>query len=210
MMPAFATINEFAAIIGCTPRMVRKHRAAGRLVEDGGRIVVHASIERIAALKDPTRGGPRMRYVAAERPRPIVVDPTDAEDSELPLPGSCEALFDTLLHVAADAWRLLRDEGDADVWCDPSTLRDVLQRATDRRFAQWRSGLVVGMPADDAAGPLEPMWDWIPLHLQIYQLPAAGVPFGSDVPLPSAEQLAAMLAVTVDRAVTWFTGEACE
>lgn len=209
-MPAFATINEFAAIIRCTPRMVRKHRAAGRLVEDGGRIVVHASIERIAALKDPTRGGPRMRYVAAERPRPIVVDPTDAEDSELPLPGSFAALFNTLLHVAADAWRLLRDEGDADVWRDPPTLRDALQRAMDRRFAQWRNGQVVDIPEDGSEGPLGDLWHWLALHFQIHQLPAAGVPMGSDVPLPSAEQLAAMLTLTVDRAVTWFTGDAGE
>lgn len=51
--------KDFAALIGISAPMVSKHKKAGRLVMDGGLVLVDASMARIAAAKDPARGGDR-------------------------------------------------------------------------------------------------------------------------------------------------------
>lgn len=196
MMPAFATLKEFAGILKCSPRMVRKHRAAGRLVEDSGRIVVHASLERIAALKDPTRGGPRLRFAATQRPSGLEVD-----GDPLPSPGSREALFNAMSHVAADAWRLMASDGAAEPWRDPAALRVALDCAARRRVVQWLGGAVVAFVDEGDGGPLDELSMRIPEHLWWCSLPATGIQPGPD--LPSEPQLASALAATLARASDW-------
>lgn len=51
--------KDFAALLGISAPMVSKHKKAGRLVMDGGLVLVEASMARIAAAKDPGRGGDR-------------------------------------------------------------------------------------------------------------------------------------------------------
>lgn len=51
--------KDFAALLGISAPMVCKHKKAGRLVMDGGLVLVEASMARIAAAKDPGRGGDR-------------------------------------------------------------------------------------------------------------------------------------------------------
>lgn len=193
-MPAFATVDEFAAILRCTPRMVRKHRKAGRLVMDGGRIVTHASIERINAMRDPSRGGPRRR-------RPPAVDQAAAPDQGVPpAPGSRVALCDAISNVPADAWLLLTADGAGDRWRDPTTLRAALQRASDRRVAAWLAGEVAAYGGDRDAGPLDPLSVDMSAALSWRTLPDAGIDFDQ---VPGPEELAAAMAATVDWAIAW-------
>lgn len=58
-LPERLSQKEFAALLGISPPMVTKHKAAGRLAMDGRLVMVRESIERIAAWKDPARGGDR-------------------------------------------------------------------------------------------------------------------------------------------------------
>lgn len=51
--------KDFAALLGISAPMVSKHKKAGRLVMDGALVLVEASMVRIAAAKDPGRGGDR-------------------------------------------------------------------------------------------------------------------------------------------------------
>lgn len=63
-----AGFREFARILGCQPGYVTKLRKAGRLVltENGKRVCVAASRERIQATRDPAKAGVVARH-AAER-----------------------------------------------------------------------------------------------------------------------------------------------
>jgi hypothetical protein len=58
-LPEKLSQKDFAALIGISAPMVSKHKKAGRLVMDGGLVLVEASMARIAAAKDPARGGDR-------------------------------------------------------------------------------------------------------------------------------------------------------
>jgi hypothetical protein len=57
--PELLSQKDFAALIGISAPMVSKHKKAGRLVIQGGLVLVEASMARIAAAKDPGRGGDR-------------------------------------------------------------------------------------------------------------------------------------------------------
>jgi len=65
--PAEATFAQFAFIAGCRPSYVTQLKADGRLVltEDGKRVRVAESIERIAATRDPSKAGVVERHAAA-------------------------------------------------------------------------------------------------------------------------------------------------
>lgn len=58
-LPEKLSQKDFAALLGISAPMVSKHKKAGRLVMDGGLVLVEASMVRIAAAKDPARGGDR-------------------------------------------------------------------------------------------------------------------------------------------------------
>lgn len=51
--------KTFAAAFNISQPMVTKHKAAGRLILEGGKVLVRESIQRIQAAKDPARGGTR-------------------------------------------------------------------------------------------------------------------------------------------------------
>lgn len=51
--------KTFAALLNISPPMITKHKIAGRLLMDGNKVLVRESIQRIAASKDPARGGHR-------------------------------------------------------------------------------------------------------------------------------------------------------
>lgn len=54
----FASANEYAAHRGVDPSLIRRYRRDGRLVlDETGRIVVHASDAKLNASLHPTRGG---------------------------------------------------------------------------------------------------------------------------------------------------------
>lgn len=59
--------REFATHMGWRPGYVTELRKAGRLVlsEDGRRVLVQASVERINATRDPSKEGVRERHAAA-------------------------------------------------------------------------------------------------------------------------------------------------
>lgn len=59
--PELLSQKDFAALLGISAPMVSKHKKAGRLVMTGGLVLVEASMARIAAAKDPARGGDRRR-----------------------------------------------------------------------------------------------------------------------------------------------------
>lgn len=64
----FATVAEYAVHRGVSTRMVGKYRAAGHLVlHEDGRIVVHASDDKLARVLHPTKGGDRSK--TAKPPR---------------------------------------------------------------------------------------------------------------------------------------------
>lgn len=68
--------NEFAVLLGISPAMVNKHKNAGRLVMDGRLVVVRDSIDLIARVKDPARGGDRNGHPAlAMTPPPGATPP---------------------------------------------------------------------------------------------------------------------------------------
>lgn len=70
--PATATFTEFAALHGCRPSYVTALRKAGRLVltDDGKRVLVAESLERIAATRDPAMQAVADRH-AADRGAPL-------------------------------------------------------------------------------------------------------------------------------------------
>lgn len=72
--------REFATHMGWRPGYVTELRKAGRLVlsEDGRRVLVQASVERINATRDPSKEGVRERHAAARA----------AQASEGALPGA--------------------------------------------------------------------------------------------------------------------------
>jgi hypothetical protein len=65
--PELLSQKDFAALIGISAPMVSKHKKAGRLVMQGGLVRVEASMARIAAAKDPGRGGDRRHDGAQTR-----------------------------------------------------------------------------------------------------------------------------------------------
>lgn len=67
-IPERATQKEFAALLGCSEPMVTKHKDAGRLVMEGRMVKVRESLDRIAAWKDPARGGDRTGKPQQEAP----------------------------------------------------------------------------------------------------------------------------------------------
>lgn len=71
-LPEKLSQKDFAALIGISAPMVSKHKKAGRLVMDGGLVRVEASMARIAAAKDPARGGDR-RHDGAQSGAPAAV-----------------------------------------------------------------------------------------------------------------------------------------
>lgn len=76
-IPERASQKEFAALIGCSEPMVTKHKDAGRLVMEGRLVCVRESMDRIAAWKDPARGGDRTGKVQAA-PALVATTPTPA------------------------------------------------------------------------------------------------------------------------------------
>ena len=78
-IPERASQKEFAALLGCSEPMVTKHKDAGRLVMDGRLVKVRESLDRIAAWKDPARGGDRTGKALQEPPAaPVSVSTTSA------------------------------------------------------------------------------------------------------------------------------------
>lgn len=65
--PDTATFAAFARLLGCKPSAVTALRHAGRLVltDNGKRVHVQASIQRIEATRDPSKAGVAARHAAA-------------------------------------------------------------------------------------------------------------------------------------------------
>ncbi len=74
--------KDFAALIGISAPMVSKHKKAGRLVMDGALVLVEASMARIAAAKDPARGGDR-RHDSAQSGTPAGAQAQQAASTPL-------------------------------------------------------------------------------------------------------------------------------
>jgi hypothetical protein len=83
MTPETATPKEFADLLGFKRSYITQLRKDDRLVftEDGTRILVHESKERIEATKDPARIGVVRRH-AVSRDTPIVAAPRAPEQPE--------------------------------------------------------------------------------------------------------------------------------
>lgn len=65
--PEVASFREFAGIVGCKPGYVTQLRKAGRLVltDDGKRVRVAESLQRIADTRDPAKAAVAERHAAA-------------------------------------------------------------------------------------------------------------------------------------------------
>ncbi len=65
--PETASFSEFAGIAGFKPAYITQLRKGGRLVltEDGKRVRVAESLERIQATRDPSKAGVSARHAAA-------------------------------------------------------------------------------------------------------------------------------------------------
>ncbi|GAB3755123.1 hypothetical protein [Lysobacter olei] len=75
----FANTTEFAELLGVSDSYVRRLKRDGKLVLDGERIVVAASIAKLGRVLDPARGGDRTGKAAASSP------PADGATGALPL-----------------------------------------------------------------------------------------------------------------------------
>lgn len=90
-LPLFARSDvEFARICGRSPKMVRKYRARGRLVEQDGRIAVHASLQRIRETVDPSRGGKRDRLTAPRHGAVFHVDTGQPQPAAAAVPAPAQ------------------------------------------------------------------------------------------------------------------------
>jgi hypothetical protein len=95
--PETATFREFADIARFKPGYITKLKADGRLVltEDGKRVRVAESLQRIQDTKDPSKIGVALRHAAARAGQspegaPLAGDadaPAEADDMAKPTPG---------------------------------------------------------------------------------------------------------------------------
>ncbi|MDX9717223.1 MAG: hypothetical protein RBT67_07610 [Thauera sp.] len=88
------SFKAFADHLGCRPSYVTELRTSGRLVltDDGKRVLVAESLERIQATRDPARDDVSQRHAEARATKA-------AADTEVDEPGSADASGDP----AADA-----------------------------------------------------------------------------------------------------------
>lgn len=82
--PETLSFKEFAELRGVRPSYVTALRKAGRLVltEDGKRVRVAESIERIEATRDPARADVVQRHAAARGKAPPLPDEPEDEEGE--------------------------------------------------------------------------------------------------------------------------------
>lgn len=85
------TQSEFARRLGKRKSYISQLKSAGRLVmtEDGKRVVVQASIERIAATMDPSKAAVADRHAAARTAKaPPPIDDSESEEPRTPPPAT--------------------------------------------------------------------------------------------------------------------------
>lgn len=151
-LPLFAASDaEFARICGRSPRMIRKYRAKGRLVELDGRIAVHASMQRIRETLDPARGGRRDRLAVqsieaqplAPQPKPVSgpvgeIRSNETGNREGPAP-SLASYHEVARLEKAERLRNLRLQNEE--LAGNLVRRDVVERAVFQLARDGREGL---------------------------------------------------------------------
>ena len=87
--PTSATRTEFARILGVRKSYITKLGQAGRLVltEDGKRVIVEASKQRIDDTKDPNRRDVVERNAAAREKAPASASVEPSAGDDTPVPG---------------------------------------------------------------------------------------------------------------------------
>lgn len=90
--PETSSFKEFAAIFGCKPSYVTELRKAGRLVltDDGKKVRVAESLERIEATRDPAMAAVAARH-AQERGAALAGAPSSAPSAAASAPADDDA-----------------------------------------------------------------------------------------------------------------------